>query len=47
MKIGIDAKWYFSGPPSGTVVVKNIIDCIIKQNNGDEIILFIQKKDRN
>ncbi|WP_454803215.1 glycosyltransferase family 4 protein [Mucilaginibacter phyllosphaerae] len=32
--LGIDAKWYFKGPPSGRMVVKNLVDEIILNNNG-------------
>ena len=32
MKIGIDAKWFYEGPPSGRNVVRNIIEQIIKAN---------------
>ena len=41
MKIGIDAKWYYSGPPSGVNVVKNIVDNLIKFNTTDDIIFFL------
>jgi glycosyltransferase involved in cell wall biosynthesis len=46
MVIGIDAKWYFNGNPSGKVVVKNIVNEILKLDLEHEIILFLQKKDR-
>jgi glycosyltransferase involved in cell wall biosynthesis len=45
MKIGIDAKWYYSGPPSGVNVVRNIVDNLIKNNNEDEILFFLSNKD--
>lgn len=47
MKIGIDAKWYFSGNPSGKVVVRNIVDEILPLSTDKEIYLFIQKKDQS
>ena len=47
MKIGIDAKWYLSGNPSGKVVVQNIVNEIIKLETEHEFVLFIQRKDRN
>ncbi|MCY1719092.1 glycosyltransferase family 1 protein [Prolixibacteraceae bacterium Z1-6] len=47
MKIGIDAKWYFSGPPSGRVVVKNLVDNIIKQNTEHSLILFFKAKEKD
>lgn len=48
MKLGIDAKWYFSGPPSGQVVVKNLIDEIIEINDSSvELYFFVYSKDFN
>jgi glycosyltransferase involved in cell wall biosynthesis len=44
IKLGIDAKWYFEGPPSGHMVVKNLVDEIIKINNKFEIYLFVNKQ---
>ncbi|AYL94595.1 glycosyltransferase family 4 protein [Mucilaginibacter celer] len=45
IRVGIDAKWYFDGPPSGHVVVKNLVDEIIKNNDGRfELYLFITDK---
>ncbi len=47
LKVGIDAKWFFEGPPSGNVVVKNLVNEMIKNNNGRFIIyLFICKNNR-
>jgi len=46
IRIGIDAKWYISGNPSGKVVVKNIIDQIICLESKNEYVLFIQNKDK-
>lgn len=42
-KIGIDAKWYFDGPPSGRLVVQNLVDELIKHK---DVIwyIFINKK---
>jgi len=45
MRIGIDAKWYFSGPPSGVNVVRNIVNNIIEFNEGNEILFILNKKD--
>lgn len=35
MKIGIDAKWYFDGPASGKMVIRNLVNeiCKIKNSN--------------
>ena len=32
MKIGIDAKWFFNGPPSGKVVVKQLLKELLSNN---------------
>jgi glycosyltransferase involved in cell wall biosynthesis len=45
MRIGIDAKWYYSGPPSGINVVRNIVDNLIEYNFNDEIVFFLNKED--
>ena len=45
MRIGIDAKWYFSGPPSGVNVVRNIVDNLIECNKEDDIVFFLSSKD--
>ena len=34
IKLGIDAKWFFKGPPSGNMVVKNLVNEMV--NNNDE-----------
>ncbi|MDN3584447.1 glycosyltransferase family 4 protein [Mucilaginibacter flavus] len=44
MKLGIDAKWYFKGPPSGNMVVKNLVDEMVAGSHPDiELYLFITK----
>lgn len=40
INLGIDAKWFFKGPPSGTTVVKNLIDEMII-NNHERFNLFL------
>jgi len=47
MKIGIDAKWFFEGPPSGKVVVRNIIKELLAHNKKDTFFLFLNKSDEN
>ena len=47
MKLAIDAKWYFSGPPSGVNVVKNIVDSLISNKENFELLLILNKKDLN
>lgn len=44
MKIGIDAKWYFEGNPSGRVVVRNLVDNLIAQKHSHKLYLFIDQK---
>lgn len=46
MKIGIDAKYYFTGTPSLVNVVSNLCDNIIEQSLGVEVVLFISTRDR-
>ena len=45
MKIGIDAKYYYSGGPSLVNVVRNIVNGLIECNNEDEIVFFLSKND--
>lgn len=45
MKIGIDAKWFFNGPPSGRHVVRSLVQNIIAVNSKHEIYVFLDKKD--
>lgn len=47
MNIGIDAKWFFEGPPSGRVVVRNIIESLLEVNKEDMFYLFLNKSDKN
>ncbi|SDS99813.1 Glycosyltransferase involved in cell wall bisynthesis [Mucilaginibacter mallensis] len=47
VKLGIDAKWFFEGPPSGHMVVKNLVDEMIINNNGRfEIFLLLNAKNK-
>jgi len=47
IKIGIDAKWFFEGPPSGRNVVRNLVEHIIEQNVEHEIYIFLDQRMRN
>ena len=47
MKIGIDAKWYFEGPPSGKRVIKNLVDQILDRDDGVKYYIILDKKHRN
>lgn len=40
MNIGFDAKWYFNGPVSGKVVVKNLLKNLIKNENHTIVPIF-------
>lgn len=44
MRIGIDAKWFFEGPPSGKIVVQNLVRQIIHSNIDHDLYLFLDKK---
>ena len=46
LRLGIDAKWFFEGPPSGHMVVKNLVNEIIRNNdNSFDIYLLMNRKD--
>jgi glycosyltransferase involved in cell wall biosynthesis len=47
MKIGIDAKWFFNGPPSGKVVVKQLLKELLSNNfKEEEFYIFLNKADK-
>jgi glycosyltransferase involved in cell wall biosynthesis len=46
MKIGIDAKWFFSGNPSGKVVVRNLLEEFLKMSGHHQVFLFLKKEER-
>lgn len=47
MKIGIDAKWFFNGPPSGKVVIKQLLEELLSDNyKTDEFYIFLNKRDK-
>jgi glycosyltransferase involved in cell wall biosynthesis len=47
MKIGLDAKWYFDGPPSGKVVIRHLVEEIARSDRRDEIFLFLDRRWRD
>ncbi|PKB42610.1 glycosyltransferase involved in cell wall biosynthesis [Cellulophaga sp. RHA19] len=48
MKIGIDAKWFFSGPPSGKVVIKQLLKELLSDNYRTfEFYVFLKKKEKD
>lgn len=46
MKIGIDAKWFFDGPPSGVNVVRNLVKSLITENDNNELYIFLNSQSR-
>lgn len=40
MKIGIDAKWYFSGPPSGHRVIRGLVHSLVEIAAADDELHF-------
>ncbi|MBD1395404.1 glycosyltransferase family 4 protein [Mucilaginibacter glaciei] len=47
IRLGIDAKWYFDGPPSGHMVVKNLVDQMVTRHDEFELCLFLCSKHKN
>ncbi|NOT74803.1 MAG: glycosyltransferase family 4 protein [Cyclobacteriaceae bacterium] len=47
MKIGIDAKWYFEGPPSGKRVIRALVDHLIEQDRKNEYWIFLNAKHKD
>ena len=46
MKIGIDAKWFYEGPPSGRVVIRNLVKHLIDLNTNDDLYIFLDQKEK-
>jgi glycosyltransferase involved in cell wall biosynthesis len=44
MKIGIDAKWFFEGPASGRVVIRNLVKQLIGLPPNDELYIFLDAR---
>jgi glycosyltransferase involved in cell wall biosynthesis len=44
VKIGIDAKWLWRGPPSGRRVVRSLIEGLMDAAAGDELHLFVDSR---
>jgi len=47
MRIGIDAKWYFNGHPSGKVVVENLVNELLQTDQTNDYFIYLDKKDQN
>ena len=46
MRIGIDAKWFFHGNPSGRVVVQNLVKHLIQGFPENEYYIFLDRRDK-
>lgn len=44
MKIGVDAKWYFGGPPSGVRVIQNLVHSLLEYDQENEYFIFLDKR---
>jgi len=44
LKIGIDAKWFFEGPPSGRVVIRNLVKHLIGLPPENELYIFLDAR---
>ncbi|MDZ4716533.1 MAG: glycosyltransferase family 1 protein [Cytophagales bacterium] len=47
MKIGIDAKWYFEGPPSGKRVVRGLWHAMLDLDDDHEYFIFLNRRHRH
>jgi glycosyltransferase involved in cell wall biosynthesis len=47
MRIGIDAKWYFTGPVSTRVVLQNLLAELFSLYPENEYVLFLDRRDRH
>ena len=46
MRIGIDAKWFFEGHPSGRVFTRNIVEQLVAHYPAHQFMLFLRSADR-
>jgi glycosyltransferase involved in cell wall biosynthesis len=47
MRIGIDAKWYFSGPVSTRVILHNLLPHLFNSNQEHQWFVFLDDKDKD
>ena len=47
MNIGVDAKWFFEGPPSGKVVIQNLVEQLVKVNPGHALFFFLDENTKD
>jgi glycosyltransferase involved in cell wall biosynthesis len=46
MKIGFDAKYFYSGNPSGRMVVRNLVRELVANNKDHDLFFFLKKKEQ-
>lgn len=46
MNIGIDAKWFFKGNPSGKVVIRNTVKHLVNLASSHQLYIFLRSEDR-
>lgn len=46
MRIGLDAKWFFSGPPSTRTILENLLPELFKSYEEHEWVIFLDSKDK-
>lgn len=47
MRIGFDAKWFFSGNPSGRLLVRNYLEQLIRTFPEHDYFIFLRRADRD
>ena len=47
MKIGFDAKWFFTGNPSGRVVVKNMLKQLLSNYPEHDFYIFLKSNEKH
>jgi len=47
MRIGIDAKWFFSGHPSGRVFTRNLLKYLVSDFQNHSFVFFLKSEDRS
>lgn len=47
MKIGVDAKWYFDGPPSGRRVVHALVNHMLQSDAVNQYTIFLNRKHKH
>jgi glycosyltransferase involved in cell wall biosynthesis len=46
MNIGIDAKWFFKGNPSGRIVIQNLIKELLAADKDNRYFVFLRREDK-